>query len=139
MVDGVVGIPSRLPTTLRLPLTPTAVSKLLTCMESDTDTMLARAEAKTTWHNIVSFVPGQNNYLKTLSKGLKVFVEANFEIREPDPNADPETPQGQRQIYLRHGSCTSSLQCPAITDTPPSENLRVIGGTPNRAQSSNDS
>ncbi|KII95932.1 hypothetical protein PLICRDRAFT_233451 [Plicaturopsis crispa FD-325 SS-3] len=63
-----------------------------------------RAEAKTTWHNIVSFVPGQNNYLKTLSKGLKVFVEANFEIREPDPNADPETPQGQRQIYLRHGS-----------------------------------
>jgi len=30
-------------------------------------------------------------------------VEANVEIREPDLTADPATPQGQRQIYLRHG------------------------------------
>lgn len=38
-----------------------------------------------------------------LQKGSQVFVEANFELREPDPDADPDSPQGQRQIFLRHG------------------------------------
>lgn len=65
--------------------------------------MTARGEAKTTWHTVLSFNPGVNTYLQRLKKGSQVFVEANFELREPDPNADPDTPQGQRQIFLRHG------------------------------------
>ncbi|KAI0952557.1 hypothetical protein AcV7_008316 [Taiwanofungus camphoratus] len=65
---------------------------------------LARVEPKTTWHTILSFSPAANNYLRHLSRGSQVFVEANFELREPDPSADPDTPQGQRQIFLRHES-----------------------------------
>ncbi|PCH41329.1 hypothetical protein WOLCODRAFT_151373 [Wolfiporia cocos MD-104 SS10] len=67
------------------------------------------AEPKTSWHTILSFNPSSNNYLRNLKKGYHVFVEANYELREPDPDASPETPQGQRQIFLRH------------------ENIRVIG------------
>jgi hypothetical protein len=52
----------------------------------------------------MSFNPGANNYLRTLQKGAQVYVEANFELREPLPEADPNTPQGQRQILLRHES-----------------------------------
>ncbi|KAJ3558942.1 hypothetical protein NM688_g632 [Phlebia brevispora] len=62
----------------------------------------SRPESTTTWHTILSFNPAANNYLRTLHKGSQVYVEANFELREPDPNADPDTPQGQRQIFLRH-------------------------------------
>ncbi|KAH7931362.1 nucleic acid-binding protein [Leucogyrophana mollusca] len=62
----------------------------------------SRQEAGTTWHHIVSFSPAQNNFLRTLNKGAQVYVEANFELREPEPNADPASPQGQRQIFLRH-------------------------------------
>jgi single-stranded DNA-binding protein len=61
-----------------------------------------RPETKTTWHHILSFNPNVNNYLRNLQKGSHVYVEANFELREPEPNADPESPQGQRQIFLRH-------------------------------------
>ncbi|KAK7061452.1 single-stranded DNA-binding protein [Favolaschia claudopus] len=58
----------------------------------------------TTWHRILSFLPGSNKYLQTLKPGSKVYVEAAYEIREPDASADPTTPQGQRQIFLRHES-----------------------------------
>ncbi|KAI9512733.1 single-strand binding protein family-domain-containing protein [Russula earlei] len=61
-----------------------------------------RPESKTTWHTIFSFNPTANNFLRNLQKGSQVYVEANFELREPDPAADPNTPQGQRQIFLRH-------------------------------------
>jgi len=61
-----------------------------------------RPESKTTWHHIISFNPTSNNYLRNLLKGSHVYVEANFELREPDLSADPNTPQGQRQIFLRH-------------------------------------
>jgi len=61
-----------------------------------------RPESKTTWHHVLSFNPNSNNYLRNLQKGSHVYVEANFELREPDPTADPYTPQGQRQIFLRH-------------------------------------
>ncbi|KAI6151765.1 single-strand binding protein family-domain-containing protein [Pisolithus tinctorius] len=61
-----------------------------------------RQEAGTSWHHVISFNPAQNNYLKSLSKGAQVYVEANFELREPDQNSDPSTPAGQRQIFLRH-------------------------------------
>ncbi|KAI0002920.1 single-strand binding protein family-domain-containing protein [Russula compacta] len=63
-----------------------------------------RPESKTTWHHIFSFNPGSNNFLRNLQKGSHVYVEANLEVREPDPTADPSTPQAQRQIFLRHGT-----------------------------------
>lgn len=78
----------------------------------------ARLENGVTWHHIVSFNPSQNTYLKTLNKGSRVYVEANYELRDPDPNADPSSPSGQRQIFLRHGalllsrrSASSQLFC----------------------------
>ncbi|KAJ7774205.1 single-strand binding protein family-domain-containing protein [Mycena maculata] len=58
----------------------------------------------TTWHRVLSFLPGSNKYLQTLKAGSKVYVEAAYEIREPEQDADPSTPQGQRQIFLRHES-----------------------------------
>ncbi|KAM5534884.1 hypothetical protein V8D89_011439 [Ganoderma adspersum] len=60
------------------------------------------AEPSTTWHHVLSFMPHANNYLRALKKGSLVYVEANFEVRQPDANADPATPEGQRQIFLRH-------------------------------------
>jgi len=80
----------------------------------------SRAEPKTTWHTVLSFNPGVNNYLRLLKRGSQVFVEANFELREPDPNADPDTPQGQRQIFLRH------------------ETIRVLKSTKGSNESSGD-
>ncbi|KAL1946587.1 hypothetical protein VTO73DRAFT_14691 [Trametes versicolor] len=62
------------------------------------------AQPTTTWHHVLSFNPGANNYLRTLKRGSLVFAEANFELRQPDPNADPDSPEGQRQIFLRHES-----------------------------------
>ncbi|KZS97606.1 nucleic acid-binding protein [Sistotremastrum niveocremeum HHB9708] len=61
-----------------------------------------REEPKSSWHNILSFGPNQSNYLKSIRKGSLVYVEANYELREPDPNASPDSPEGQRQIFLRH-------------------------------------
>jgi len=61
-----------------------------------------RHPSSTTWHNILSFNPSANNYLRTLQKGAHVYVEANFELREPNADADPNTPQGQKQILLKH-------------------------------------
>jgi len=61
-----------------------------------------RLESRTSWHHIVSFNPTSNNYLRNLQKGSHVYVEANYELREADPTADPNTPQGQRQILIRH-------------------------------------
>lgn len=66
-------------------------------------TLTARPESRTTWHHIVSFNQGANNYLRTLQKGSQVYVEADYDVREPEHGADPRTPQGQRQINLRHG------------------------------------
>jgi hypothetical protein len=44
-----------------------------------------------------------------LAKGSHVYVEANYELREPETGADPESPQGQRQIFLKHGGTPSIL------------------------------
>lgn len=63
-----------------------------------------RADSTTTWHTILSFNPSVNNYLRNLQKGWQVYVEASYELREPDPSADPTSPAGQRQILLRHES-----------------------------------
>ncbi|KAL1732737.1 hypothetical protein FB107DRAFT_258262 [Schizophyllum commune] len=61
-----------------------------------------RPPAAATFHRVFSFNPSYNKYLATLKKGTHVYVECNFELREPDRNADPTTPEGQRQIFLRH-------------------------------------
>ncbi|KAF5388319.1 hypothetical protein D9615_000110 [Tricholomella constricta] len=61
-----------------------------------------RRPSTSTFHRILSFQDHSNRYLQTLKKGSKVYVEASFELREPEAGADPTTPQGQRQIFLRH-------------------------------------
>jgi single-stranded DNA-binding protein len=60
---------------------------------------------KTTWHRVLSFNENQNKYLISLKKGSKVYCEATFELREPQADADENTPQGQRQIFLKHRQC----------------------------------
>ncbi|EEB87108.1 hypothetical protein MPER_15680, partial [Moniliophthora perniciosa FA553] len=47
-------------------------------------------------------------------KGALVYVEAAYELREPEPDADPSTPHGQRQIFLKHESIR-------VLSTPKSE------------------
>ncbi|KAJ4499987.1 hypothetical protein C8R41DRAFT_812810 [Lentinula lateritia] len=61
-----------------------------------------RPPPRTSWHRVLSFHEGSNKYLQTLKKGALVYVEAGYELREPEPDADPTTPAGQRQIFLRH-------------------------------------
>lgn len=51
----------------------------------------------------MSFNEPANKYIRTFTKGTKVYVEAGFEMREAESGADPSTYQGQRQIFLRHG------------------------------------
>ncbi|KAL5487865.1 RIM1 [Sanghuangporus weigelae] len=62
----------------------------------------SRPSARTSWHYIYCFAPNIFDYLRTLTKGSHVYVEANYELREPDASAEPGSPQGQRQIFLRH-------------------------------------
>jgi hypothetical protein len=58
-----------------------------------------------TWHNINSYGhENTRNYLANLTKGSLVYVEAQYEVREPEVGADPASLQGQRQHFLRHGS-----------------------------------
>ncbi|KAF8916813.1 hypothetical protein CPB85DRAFT_1386291 [Mucidula mucida] len=62
------------------------------------------APTKPTWHRVFSFSEASNRYLMTLKKGSRVYVETAFELKEPEAGADPTTPHGQRQIFLRHES-----------------------------------
>lgn len=64
---------------------------------------VARAEPTTSWHSVLSFSPASNQYLKTLKKGYQVYVEAGYELKEPDPSAEPDSSAAQRHIFLRHG------------------------------------
>ncbi|KAG7097237.1 hypothetical protein E1B28_004608 [Marasmius oreades] len=73
-----------------------------------------RPPARTSWHRVLSFGETSNTYLKKLKKGSLVYVEANYELREPEPEADPSSPMGQRQIFLRHESIR-------VLSTPKSE------------------
>jgi len=61
-----------------------------------------RPPSRTSWHNVMCFNPNSFDYLRGLQKGSHVYVEANYELRDADPAADPDSPQGQRQIFLRH-------------------------------------
>lgn len=70
-----------------------------------------RRPSVASYHRILSFHENPNKYLISLKKGSKVYVEAGFEIREPEPGADASTPQGQRQIFLRHGPSSNLPGC----------------------------
>ncbi|KAF8640056.1 hypothetical protein AX17_001298 [Amanita inopinata Kibby_2008] len=61
-----------------------------------------RRPSTSTFHRVLSFNEHNNRFLQTLRKGTRVYVEVNYELREPEAGADPTTPQGQRQIFLRH-------------------------------------
>ncbi|KAI0773968.1 hypothetical protein C8Q74DRAFT_1267625 [Fomes fomentarius] len=73
-------------------------------------------EPSTTWHHVFSFNPGSNNYLRTLKRGSLVYAEANFELRQPDPSADSDSPEGQRQIFLRHETIRVLRSTPKASD-----------------------
>jgi len=62
----------------------------------------SRPASRVSWHHVLSFNPGANEFLRTIPKGTNVYVEANYELREPDTAAEPNSPQAQRQIFLRH-------------------------------------
>ncbi|KAG9102063.1 hypothetical protein FS749_016251 [Ceratobasidium sp. UAMH 11750] len=72
-----------------------------------------RQEPATSWHRVYAFLPGQVPYLTSLTKGSLVYVEAEYELREPIPGAAPGEPGSQRQVFLRHGTsyhdCTPNV------------------------------
>ncbi|KAI0722990.1 nucleic acid-binding protein [Earliella scabrosa] len=74
------------------------------------------AQPTTTWHNVFSFNPSANNFLRNLKRGSLVYAEANFELRQPDPSADPDSPEGQRQIFLRHENIRVLRQPPKSSE-----------------------
>ncbi|KAF8324430.1 uncharacterized protein EI90DRAFT_3292122 [Cantharellus anzutake] len=76
-----------------------------------------RPPPTTSWHKIISFSESQNNFLRTLVKGTLVFVEADYQSKEPDRSADPTSPEAQRQILLTHAHL-KILKKPVV---PPSE------------------
>jgi hypothetical protein len=94
---------------------------------------LARPPSPTTWHHILSFNPNANNYLRTLQRGSQVYVEANFELRTLDSDADPDSPQAQRQILLRHGK--TLYNCRPGAHSALVEAIRVLRAPPNTSSS----
>jgi single-stranded DNA-binding protein len=97
-------------TLLPLPTIPpllrvlTAVSgQIFVCYSEDRSPPAARPEPGVTWHRILSFNNSANNYLRNLSRGSRVYVEANLEVRDPDRDAEPGSPAATRQVFLRHG------------------------------------
>ncbi|KAF9468905.1 single-strand binding protein family-domain-containing protein [Collybia nuda] len=76
-----------------------------------------RRPSTATFHRILSFSENSNKYLQSLRKGTKVYVEAGFELREPEPGADPLSPQGQRQIFLKHETIRV-LNRPRVEEKP---------------------
>lgn len=63
----------------------------------------ARPSARTSWHQIFCFTPSAFDTLRYARKGAHVYVECNYELRDPEPHAEPGSPQSHRQIFLRHG------------------------------------
>jgi len=81
-----------------------------------------------TFHKILCFNESGIKFLSTLKKGTRVYVEANYELREPESGADPATPQGQRQIFLRHEQI-KIISYPKI-DSPPKVETKDIESDP---------
>ncbi|KAG8801163.1 hypothetical protein FRC18_007837, partial [Serendipita sp. 400] len=61
-----------------------------------------RPEPGTTWHRVLSFNNNQNQFIRNLQKGTRVYVEANLEVRDPQQDAPAGTPAANRQIFLKH-------------------------------------
>ncbi|KAI0032035.1 single-strand binding protein family-domain-containing protein [Vararia minispora EC-137] len=59
-----------------------------------------RPPSETSWHNIYSFSSSANAYLRTLTRGSHVYVEANYEIRETE--SPEEEGKRSKQVFLRH-------------------------------------
>ncbi|KAG9050017.1 hypothetical protein FS837_007996 [Tulasnella sp. UAMH 9824] len=55
-----------------------------------------------TFHRVLSFVPSHNQFLTKVPKGSLVYVEAELEVKEPDPEAEAGSFNAQRQVMLRH-------------------------------------
>ena len=88
---------------------------------------VARSPSTTTWHTIFSFNPGPNTFLRTIPKGAHVYVEAGFELREADPDAEAGTPNAQRQIFLKHGTYPLHFSGVSMAEVDcTSENIRVL-------------
>ena len=64
----------------------------------------ARPPSTVSWHTIFCFNALANAFLRTIPKGSHVYVEANYELRDADPEAEAGSPSAQRQIFLRHGA-----------------------------------
>ncbi|PAV21097.1 single-stranded dna-binding protein [Pyrrhoderma noxium] len=62
----------------------------------------SRPSARTSWHQIFCFTPSAFDTLRYARKGAHVYVECNYELRDPEPHAEPGSPQSHRQIFLRH-------------------------------------
>lgn len=65
-------------------------------------------------------------------------MEANFEVRQPDANADPASPEGQRQIFLRHGTQLHAPSKRSWRLIPVAENLRVLRQPPSQREESDE-
>ncbi|KAG9104099.1 hypothetical protein FRC06_005403 [Ceratobasidium sp. 370] len=63
-----------------------------------------RQEPVTSWHRVYAFSPSQVPFLTNLTKGSLVYVEAEYELREPAPDAPPGSAESQRQVFLRQGT-----------------------------------
>lgn len=89
---------------------------------------VARPQPTTSWHTIFSFNPTLNTFLRTIPKGAHVYVEAGYELRDADPDAEAGSANAQRQIFLRHGvylQCYSSVTTAQKNDRS-LENIRVL-------------
>ncbi|KAF7776290.1 hypothetical protein Agabi119p4_4683 [Agaricus bisporus var. burnettii] len=73
-----------------------------------------------TYHRVLCFDNSQLDYLGRLKKGSRVYVQADYNIKEPEQGADPTTPQGQRHIFLTHDTL-KVLTAPRPTDAEQTE------------------
>ena len=88
---------------------------------------VARPPPTTSWHTVFCFSSTSNTFLRTIPKGAQVYVEAAYELRDADPDAEAGTPNAQRQIFLRHGAYSQYL--PGVSTAQAvctSENIRVL-------------
>ncbi|KXN87961.1 Single-stranded DNA-binding protein rim1, mitochondrial [Leucoagaricus sp. SymC.cos] len=67
-------------------------------------TRMTQRQTVPTYHRVLCFNPNDIDVLSRLKKGSKVFVQADYSIKEPEPEADPKSPLGQRHIFLTHDS-----------------------------------
>ena len=88
---------------------------------------VARPPPTTSWHTVFCFSPTSNTFLRTVPKGAHVYVEAGYELRDADPDAEAGSPHAQRQIFLRHGTFLRLFSGVLAAQTIcTSENLRVL-------------